>query len=433
MLVSGPAVLSALFAIQGAAELEAGARIDTRVGIAPTGVTPSGQVAQSEQKQVVVAATPLLGLHWSRSTSELNAISATRILWRPVPLLEMRPLFLETLEASHLQRPSKRSRLRLNLRVIYGEEDYTSLTQQLANQPTLPAAMTMVTVNALGDGLWRESRRTTLTLLLEGIHRQSLNSQTVASGDGTTTTPTTTVPVLPTQTLVTVTPGARFALDRRSTLEVLVGLGEIDTQGIRLTTSPATRANIFTVQPQVGLLEDLSRRHQLHAFVGLTYAAVLVNPDKSRDWRPWTPLVRAELTSLLWRIRASAVRSTLGASTMWYADPVLAAAVLRGMAEARLDAQLGPHWSIGARGAFTTDFGKPLPPYSLGGVSPDETIAQVELPVRHRWTNHIALEFGGRFAERAPSFAAPDFAWRNREVWVFLTLITTTRRPPARS
>jgi hypothetical protein len=433
MLVSGPAVLSALLVIQAAAELEAGARVDIRAGIAPTGMTSTGQVAQSEQKQVAVTATPLLGLRWSGGASESRAISATRILWRPVPLLGSRPLFLETLEASHLQRPSKRSRWQLSLRGSYGEEDYISLTQQFAKQPTLPAAMTMVTVNALADGLWRESRRTTMTLLLEGIHRQSLNSQTVASGDGTTTTPTTTVPVLPTQTLVTVRPGVRYALSRRSTLEALVGLTETDIQGIQLTASPAARVNVFTVQPQVGLLEDLSRRHQMRAFVGLTYAAVLVNPDKSRDWRPWTPLVRADLTSLLWRIRASAVRSTLGASTMWYADPVLAAAVLRGMAEARLDAQLGPRWSIGARGAFTTDFGKPLPPYSPGGVSPDETIVQVEVPVRYRWTGQIGLEFGGRYAERAPSLAASDFGWRNRELWAFLTLVTTTRRSPTRS
>jgi hypothetical protein len=245
---------------------------------------------------------------------------------------------------------------------------------------------------------------------------------------------TTTAPALPTQTLVTATPGVRFALSRRSNLEALVGLAETDIQGIRLATPFAgTRANIFTVQPQVGLIEDLNRRHQLRAFVGLTYAAVLINPDRSRPWLPLTPLLRAELDSFLWRTRASVVRSTLGASTAWFADPVLGAAVLRGTAEARVEATFGRQWSAGARALFTTDLGKPLAPAVPGGISPDETIVQLEVPVQYRWTDQLALEFGARFAERAPNLSATDFRWRNRELWAFLNVLATTRRPPRRS
>ena len=429
MLASGLAVLSALLAHVGAAEFEAAARIDTRVGEAPTGaqVTAAGQSVPAQQKQVAVAATPLLGLRWSDDVNDLRASSATRILWRPVPLLEMRPLFLETLEASYLLRPSRRSRWRLELRGSYGEEDYTSLAQQFTNQPALPTALTMLSLNAAGDGLWRQSRRTTMILLVGALHRRALDSSTVG-------TSATTAPALPTQTLVTATPGVRFALSRRSNLEALVGLAETDIQGIRLATPFAgTRANIFTVQPQVGLIEDLNRRHQLRAFVGLTYAAVLINPDKSRPWLPLTPLLRAELDSFLMRTRASVVRSTFGAGAAWFADPVLGAAVLRGTAEARLDATFGRRWSASARALFTTDLGRPLAPAVPGGISPDETIAQLEVPIHYRWTDHLALEFGARFAERAPNLSATDFRWRNRELWAFLNVLTTTRPPPRRS
>ncbi len=264
-------------------------------------------------------------------------------------------------------------------------------------------------------------------LLVGALHRRSLDSSTVGTSN-------TTAPALPTQTLVTATPGVRFALSRRSNLEALAGLAETDIQGIRLATPFAgTRANIFTVQPQVGLIEDLSRRHQLRAFVGLTYAAVLINPDKSRPWLPLTPLLRAELDSFLWRTRASSVHSTFGASTAWFADPVLGAAVQRGTAEARIDATFGRQWSAGARALFTTDLGKPLAPAVPGDISPDETIGQVEVPVLYRWSDQLVLEFGARFAERAPNLSATDFRWRNRELWAFLNVLTTTRRPPRRS
>ena len=104
MLASGTAVFAALLAAQGVAEFETGARLDTRVGQAPTGVrvTPAGQAVQAEQNQLMVSATPILGLRWAGEDSELRVLSDTRILWRPVPLFDRRPLFLEVLDISHL-------------------------------------------------------------------------------------------------------------------------------------------------------------------------------------------------------------------------------------------------------------------------------------------------------------------------------------------
>jgi hypothetical protein len=426
MLASGPAVLSALLALQGATELEAGARIEARAGEVPAMAGPTGA---AEQAQVMLVATPILGLRWSGDASEARASSATRIFWLPVPLLERRPLFLETLATSFLARPNRRSRFRLDLRGSYGEEDYTLLAQQFVGQPTLPPVktLTLLTLNAAGDGSWRESRRTTLTVLLAAIHRRTPDHQVVNNAGATSATAT--APALPTQTLITVTPGGRYALDRRSSLEVLLGLGETDIQGFQTTNSPSARMNVLMIQPQLGLVRDLSRSQQVRAFAGLTYAAVLINPDKQRNWLPLTPLCRVELGSLLWRTRASALRSSLGAGTAWYADPVLGAAVLQGMTEARLEAQLGLRWSAAARAAFTTDLNAPLPAPATSGVSPDETVVLVEVPFRYRWSTQLDVEFGARYAERGPHLAAADFGWHNRELWAFVTLLTTTSRP----
>ena len=418
MLASGLAVLSALLALQGTTEFEAGARIEARAGEVPAGT------ASAEQKQVILAATPLVGLRWSGEESEARAISATRIFWRPVPLFESRPLFLETLDTSFLARPNRRSRFQLDLHGSYGEEDYTLLSQQFVGQPMLPPTLTLLTLNAAGDGSWRESRRTTLTLLLAAIHRQTPDSQIVTFAGATASRP-----ALPTQTLIAATPGVRYALDRRSKLEALLELGETDIQGFQTTNSPSARMNVLTIQPQLGLVQDLSRSQQVRAFAGLTYAAVLINPDKQRNWLPLTPLCRVELGSLLWRTRASALRSSLGARMAWYADPVLGAAVLRGMTEARLEAQLGLRWSAGAHAAFTTDLNAPLAAPVTGDVSPDETMVLVEVPFRYRWSTQLDVEFGARYAERAPNLAAADFGWHYRELWAFVTLLTTTSRP----
>jgi hypothetical protein len=60
---------------------------------------------------------------------------------------------------------------------------------------------------------------------------------------------------------------------------------------------------------------------------------------------------------------------------------------------------------------------------------PDETMVLVEVPIRYRWSTQLDVEFGARYVERAPNLAAADFAWHNRELWAFLTLLTTTSRP----
>jgi hypothetical protein len=447
MVGGAVALVASLIAGQGGgAELEAGATLDLRAGQAPVGLAKNGSNLPSEQNLVMASATPLLGLRWTGTDDELRVLSATRVLWRPVPLLHERPLVLETLSATHLARVSKRTRWQLTLRSTYGEEDYTSLVQQYTSQPQLPQATTAVTANATADVTWLASRLSTLGLSLNAIHRRSLDDMQASSNSGTSV-----IPTMPTQTSVMATPALRRRLDRRTNLELLVTIADADIRDVqfRLPASDPTavatwlpapgatpagttiaHVNLLTVQPQIGVVRNLSRGEQLRLFVGGTYAAVLVNPDKNRNWLPLTPVARAELASLHWRDRTSAVRSVLSVGTMWYADPVLGLAVWRGNAEARLDAQLGLRWNAGARAAFITDLNPPIDPASVGGLLIDETVVQVDVPLRYRWSPQTVLEFGGRWAERGPNLRSHDFAWRNREVWAFFTVTGTTYRAP---
>jgi len=424
MLASGPAMLSALFLIQADAQFQAGARIEGRVGEAPTGtqVSAAGQVA--EQTQVMVVATPLLSLRWLDGFDDLHVNSATRILWRPEPLPDARPLFLETIEASHIRRPSRRSQWQLSLQGSYGEQDYTSLQQQLTNQPSLPLAMTMLMVNATASASWRSSRRTTLILQLGAMHRRSFDNPTISSG-------TAGGYALPTQTIVTAAPTLTYALARRSTLNAVVSIIDTDSQGVSLASSQTGSLNVLSIQPQIGIHQELTRQHQLHLAVGFAYTVALRRTDDTNNlpWYP-TPLVQIDLNSVLQRTRMAIVRSSLGAGTTAFVDPVLGAAITRGLAQASIDAQLGP-WSVGARCTFSTDLSGRLT--TTGGSSPDETFVSAEIPVHYRSSRHLIVEFGGRYTERAPHLGVAGFAWHNREMWLYLNLTTFSRPASTRS
>ena len=420
MFASGPAIVSVLFLLQAETQFETGARVEGRVGVAPTGIQTNslGQTVAAEQAQVMVLATPILGLHWLDDTDELRASSATRILWRPVPLWGDRPLFLETVEATHVKRPSRRSRWQLSILGSYGEQDYTSLQQQLVNQPTLPAAATMLAINTIADASWRSSRRTTLTLQLGATHRRSFNTMTAGSGPAFF--------FLPTQTAVTVAPGLRHALSRRSSLEAVASVMDTDLRDIPLGTSNTGQLNVLSIQPQIGVRQELTRQQQLHLAAGFTYAVALRRTDQTQTWHPISPLLQIDLSSILRQTRAAVVRSMLSAGTMWYTDPVLGVSVWRGIGQALLDAELGPRWSAGARCTFTTDL---TGLKSNGGVTPDETLVSAEIPVRYRWSKQLLAEFGARYAERGPRMS---LALHNPEAWLFLTLLTTPRASPTK-
>jgi hypothetical protein len=188
--------------------------------------------------------------------------------------------------------------------------------------------------------------------------------------------------------------------------------------------------NALSIQPQVGIRQELTRQHQLHLAVGFAYTVALHRTDTPNlAWYP-VPLLQIDLNSVLQQTRMAVVRSSIGVGTTAFIDPVFGVAVSRGLAQASVDAQLGP-WSVGARCAFSTDLFGSLP--TIGGISPDETFVTAEIPVRYRTSRYLISEFGARYTERAPHLGAPGFAWHYRELWLYLNLTTFSRPSSTRS
>ena len=307
MVGGGLVVLSALGLLLGEARFEAGGRFEASVGQAPTGIStlPSGQAVTTEQTLVLMTAIPTLNLHWFGDGRDFNAVSATRILWRPVPMLGSRPLFLENLDAVHSMHPNRRTTVEFRLRGSYGEQDYIFLSCQFVYQPTLLFAITSLMVDGAVSLAWRSSRRTTWTLIAGAVHRRSINA---ASADITSSSTGTSLPfLLPTETAVHVAPSWRFALSRRAVLQFSAPIADYDIQGAQVRTAGDTLANTYqlghvnfaSIQPQLDSLVELSRTHQLHAMAGLSYAINFRNANSTGNWIPLASLALVEWRSRL--------------------------------------------------------------------------------------------------------------------------------------
>jgi hypothetical protein len=434
MILGGPMVLPALLIFASTAQVGVGGRFETRVGQAPTGLAldPNGVAIPAEQGQVLLIATPILSLQYLSDLDDLRAMSSTRILWRPEPLPHDRPLVLQSVDLTEAGILGKRSRWRLSLRGTYGEEDYTSLSQQFASQPTLPRALTVLMAEGNGEVAWRAARRTDLLLQFLALHRRSLDDQTAPGTSGGNTAVGF---ALPPQTTASVTPGIRHRLTRDTTVEALATVMDTDVGRTTQGALQLGELNVLSLQPLLGLRQRLGRNHQLHAAAGLAYAISLRRPDQAPSFPPVLPLAQIDLTSVLHRSHDMQWRSTLGAATNAFVDPVLGTEVLRATGQARLDLDLGTYWGLGALGIFATDITGPLP--TLGGpgvadaaaLAPDETLVSAEISARYRRAERLLLELGARFTQRAPHLESPSFAWlsNKREVWLFFSATLSPR------
>jgi len=197
-----------------------------------------------------------------------------------------------------------------------------------------------------------------------------------------------------------------------------------------LAPSQTGELNALSIQPQIGIRQELTRQNQLHLAGGFAYTVALRRTDTTNLARYPLPLLQIDLNSVLQRTRMAVVRSSIGVGTTAFVDPVFGAVVSRGLAQASVDAQLGP-WTVGARCAFSTDLFGRLP--TTGSIPPDETFVTAEIPIHYRTSRHLIVEFGGRYTERAPYLGAPGFAWHYREMWLYLNLTTFSRPSSTRS
>lgn len=440
MFASGPMALSALWLLQANAQIDVGARVESRVGEAP--ILSNG----ASQDLFVAAVTPACSLSWRTGENELRASYFPRFFWIvPGAADPIHPLILQTFLLSDAFQPTKRSTWRTNLQAVYGEEDSVALAQLLPNQATLPNAMKIFSAAGTVGTAWRASRLTTLSFQLSALHRRPLDDQTSTPGSQS----------LDTQTTLSAAPTLLYTLSRRSRMELSVPVSYYNssTNGGTTTTLLATQNSVFVrpqvpllsattgnyllVQPQVAWVDELSRWHQLRLAVGVSYADIVTQTTTNQSTFPVTPILRASLNSLLLKTRSIILRSALSAEVSWYLDPVLGTAVPRAPLGARIDATMGRHWSASAYVNFTTDATwRPLSPLTSTGAVvagnggyPDETVLTAGVPVRYTWSQLLFVEFSGRFTVRAPHLRVPDqyFHWGETEIWATLTLSAASR------
>jgi hypothetical protein len=430
-------------AIPGAAPLMLGevgvqlsVRSESRAGTAP--LVADGPT----QAFVAEVLTPALGLELRRPSFTLQAFYTPRIFWEdpnpdsvispqplaldavtrirdevPVSISNSGPLILHTLSLNLDARPARRVTLSAAAIGSIGSPDYTALPVVLGTvQGKLPPVVNLVSGTAQLRLHVAASRRWDLGLSVDATSWHWLDIP-----------PNLPVSIITGETLITVAPGATFRLSTRDTLGFSVLLGE---------ASYSDGVGVLTATPAVTWRRHLNPRDDLRLTLGLTYLSALGAtppgdlPVLGASGWAIGPIGSFELTSRLLRVNGMLVLASVGGGEDFYIDPVLGVAVPRGSVGAGLAVIAPPRWMLGLRGDFGTAIRTTPYQIEVGGLPPDETVFAFNLFVRRWISQNLATEIGGTWADRGPALVTPDFAFHQRQLWLYVALTATTRPIP---
>lgn len=364
---------------------------------------------------VIGVATPDVQLSFLSRTLDVRLDYAPRIFWRePNDLGSVRPLILHNASLSAAGQPSRRVRLTGLANASAGEADYTALNQILGPmQAALPHLVEFLSINALVTGAVDITRLTKLTMSVSFTHRRPLG----ATADVPVVDPT--LPPFPRQTSVMVAPGVTTSLSRVTDMTI----GAISTYG-----TYSGGYDIFTIVPQVGWRLHLSPKYDLRVGAGIAYAHVVPALDVLV---PLAPVGELGLDMRLSKNGAESTRASLTARLDYMVDPVLGSVGPRALLSAGLWSVLNPNWQVGAEAGYSTVFvGTDIQP---GAVVGDQTSVNVSIPIRHRAGDYALMEFGFRYADRAPSVEISAFGFHQRQLWLYYSLTAFTRRSTTRT
>lgn len=404
-------------------ELNASVASETRAGESPV-LANAGS-----ERLVTELITPLAEAELHEERLDVRLAYFPRLVWQSPNALgrTIRPLFLNQASLTLDARPSARTKVTGRAFGSYGEPDYTILPQLISNsqgmlpqgsgQATVPTVLTILTVSA-DLGIETEvSRRSRLTLSVDVSHFRPFGTSMVSTPPTLTLTPSY---LLTEQTTVAATPGAAYRLTPDDDLALTVGTAY---------STYSSGTELLFVSP---MLTWRARRSaagdEFRLGLGLTNARELDTGTPIVGLQALSPAGSAEA---LWHVFTEdqyGLTAELKATVDEFVDPVLRVAYPRGYIAGQMTLILAPDWSMGVQG----DFGASLQtstPATVNGIYPDETAFSVSVPVRHRITGNVIMEFGGRWAERAPAFAVPasDFAFRERQLWAYFMLTASTR------
>lgn len=340
-----------------------------------------------------------------------------RILWQdPQPSSESGPLVLHAFGLSLDTRPSRDTAMEAAASGSIGEPDYTTLPQVLGTvQGTLPPVIKLAAAEGLLRFADKLSDRWGLGFTGRASHWQWLEIP-----------PGVTAATVTSSTALTGEPAVAF----RPTV--------LDTVGVGAAVGWATYSTgvgAITVVPAATSRSKLDRRTELNLKIGMSYARLIGTPAPgalplfgTNGSTAFSPIGSAEVVLHLARRDEIVFLGRAFTGVDFYLDPVLGVGVPRAAAAAELTAVSVPDWTTTLRGDFATALQNvPTLPYQ---VPPDETAFSVSLSTRRRVTPNFYAEIGGRWADRGPTLDTPNFAFHQRQLWVYLSLIGTTRPIP---
>jgi hypothetical protein len=411
--------MASVLLVAGEVDINATVVAETRAGEAPL------LANQAPRPGFIGLLMPTAELSVRNSNLDLRLEYGPRIFWRrPNEIGRDRPLLLHVANLSLATRLTPTTAWTAGAVVSAGEVDYTGLPGLVGSvQASLPTLADILVITARSGLDVQTTRVLRLGLAFEGSHRRTLSDVDDQVLSGT--------PFLQPQTSVQVAPYGNLRLSR---LDELLFAGAVAYRWFDNGTS------FFSVTPQVGWRHRLNATGEFRVSGGLTYGyghyvdptvgmpmSVPATTVQPLSGATWAPVGSAEVLGLLLRHRGVALVGGAGAMVDYYVDPVLTLAQRRATVTARLNLLLGDRWSAGVEAAAGTTI-DPLPaPEGPNAIPPDATYVAVSVPIRHRLAQNAIIEFGGRWADRAPHTNDSLFGFHQRQLWAYMMLTVTTR------
>jgi hypothetical protein len=405
--------LVALFLISGDLQVQADGVSETRAGEAPilAGQSPSAFVAQ--------IVTPVAALRYSDVGVSFEVNYAPRIFWRdPSDMFGTSgPLVLHTANLGLSVRTTRRLTLSAGATGSIGQPDYTFLPQLLGTtQGSLPQIAEIETGTGRVTAGVRLSRRWDLELGGE-LFYWSYRGTPMGLPTGIITSEKSAL--------------EQAGLLYRLTLRHQLGLGAVVKEA-----SFSDGLDVLSVGPAAIWRVRLTPVDELRLTAGVTYlstggtlapgAMSLVQPGEKIVF----PVGRFELTSRVARRDEVMILANAAGGVESFVDPIVGNSGPRAIAAAGLQVYLEPNWMWWLRGDFSTALRSTPVVVAPNAAPPDETTFGVKLSCLRRLSPYFFGELGGYWADRGPAFVTPNFHFHQRQLWVYVQVIGTTRTVP---
>jgi hypothetical protein len=340
------------------------------------------------------------------------------------------PLYLYSLLFSADGKPTPRSHVTSRATVLYGAADYAYLPLIFGTSAaTLRLAPQIFSASGEVSIQDHATERVDLTLVLGANHHRPVgNNMPIMVPVETMGIPAFLQYIIPVYTSVTATPGAAVRLTRtdKLMLSCLFEGEHISRIPTLLSTTDTHTLESYTVVPTIGTRSFLARDKtlDLHVAVALNHLVSTV-PVEAYSATPVGGVVY-EQRLIGWR--ESMLTMTTGELIDFYVDPVLATAAPRSVTSASLVLALPEVWSIGLEASYASS----LSAHPIGTPGnlyyPDEVSYSLAVPVRHRLSEFLQMEFGGRWSDRRPFYTADaGYGFHQLQLWLYVSLSGTTR------